>query len=105
MKHYEITIYYVDNTSEKITAFSRSSSDKFNFFPNIDNSLSDTHPGKKVIIEYSGRNSSTYTYNFWRNTYSYLNMWNIYVDNKLMQQRSLDPINKNSTQFSPIHLN
>lgn len=104
-KHYNIQINYVDNTKENLSAYSKSSDDTFTFIPTGTNLLVDTHTAKKITI--ISTNTSTYTvpqyYNFWRNTKTNWAIWKIYVDNQFTQQRYLEPLDKNSTQFLPPH--
>jgi len=104
-KHYNIQINYVDNTKENLSAYSKSSNDTFTFIPSGTNLLVDTHTAKKITI--ISTNTSTYTvpqyYNFWRNTKTNWTIWKIYVDNQFTQQRYLESLDKNSTQFLPPH--
>lgn len=104
VKHYIIKINYIDNTIDTLTAYSKSSTNVFIFTPSGTNELSDSHTAKKIVLEFSGRSSSSQIYNFWRNTKTSYNLWNIYSDNTFIQQRTLDPLNKNSTQFMPNHI-
>lgn len=104
-KHYNIQINFTDGTKETITAYSKNNSDVFTFVPLNPNLLVDSHKGKKISL--ISTNTSTYTvpqyYNFWRNTYQSWTIWKIYVDNQFTQQRYLESLDKNNTQFSPPH--
>jgi len=104
-KNYNIQINYTDNTKENIVAYAKNDVDVFTFIPTGSNLLVDSHKGKKVSI--ISTNTSTYTvpkyYNFWRDTYQNWTIWKIYVDNQFTQQRYLESLDKNSTQFMPPH--
>ncbi len=104
MKHYALKINYTNNTFDTLSAFSKSSSNSFTFTPSGDNMLIDTHLGNKITIESTNRKVGLQIYNFWRNSKTQMDLWNIYIDNTFVQQRYLEPINKNSTQFTPVHI-
>jgi hypothetical protein len=103
LKHYRITINYIDNTTYQFAAFSKSNSNTFTFTPNGDNQLSDQHTAKFVEIKYTGRNQ-TNGYNLWRDNTPNLYLWEIKKDGtNLVATKLLEPLDKTSNIFIPKH--
>jgi hypothetical protein len=104
LRHYKITLNFIDSTQHEIKAFSKSNGNQFDFVPNGENLLRDQHTAKFIEIENIGRQSSEPIYNFWRDNTINLNIWSIKKDGiNTLAVRPLEPIDRSGNIFIPKH--
>lgn len=105
MKHYRIEVVFTDFTTRTFNAYSKSSSNVFTYTPNGTNQLSDTHTAKFLQIEEVVPSANGYQYNIWRDNTITSKSWTIKKDGiTTIATKSLDPINRNSNIFVPVHI-
>lgn len=104
LKHYNIIIHYKNKQTPKVlSAFSKSSTDKFTFIPtNSTQLLSNTNNAN--IVSFEIQKSASVKYNYWFGKTVVLNFVKISNDGIKADQRVLDPLTKDSNIFSLPHL-
>lgn len=103
LKHYNVSIYFKSTPSPYVfTAFSKSSSNKFTFYPTLSEQLLTTSNTAK-IVKFEIQTNGLIRHNFWSGTNLSMKNVKIYKDNVLMETRILDPLNKNSNIFNLPH--
>lgn len=108
MSHYKLEIKFTDNTTETLTAYSKKSTASFIFTPTGENLLASTNNTKYVSYETTGLSSvnpNVKYYNPWRDETHTLFRWTIKKENSIVITKEIEPINKNSKQFTVIHIN
>lgn len=105
MKHYNVEALFTDGTTHVFTAYTKSGPNSFVSTPSGINTLSDSHTAKFIQIESTSVMQTSSVYNFWRDSYITPNVWTIKKDGvNTLSTRILDPIDRSSTIFRPVHL-
>lgn len=104
MRHYNVNVMFKDTTNHMFTAYTPNTQSSFVLLPYGSSILSNNHSAKFILIESIFPTQNNFIYNIWSDSYISPTMWSIKKNGvDLISNRTLDPLDKSSIVFRPLH--